>query len=306
MNAFRVLKNGTGFIKTWLDVGDDFRIRHASIPLHLVYKPIRGNGCQRDKTPYTHQLIPMNEEDWKFRKGLKIGGKSVYENLDLLAPGFEPAESLMAEEMRMLQNQITGMDVEGHETKNMRYMIESHATYYPPEKLKAVEIIVWWSLRHGLIHRVVENDPQFEQKIRPLSDYWIYPSDGFAYQRSLPEIIRHIQESANYTLKQKTDARDIAMMPPGFIDKDSGFDPHDHVLAPNTMYEIKKGTQIQWREKNISPIIEAQGELDRLWEKAKIRTGFTDIFMGQEPDRGTTLGGDGTRMNKAETRFKPV
>ena len=306
MNAFRVLKNGTGFIKTWLDIGDDFRIRHASIPLHLVYKPIRGNGCQRDKTPYTHQLIPMNEEDWKFRKGLKIGGKSVYENLDLLAPGFEPAESLMAEEMRMLQNQITGMDVEGHETKNMRYMIESHATYYPPEKLKAVEIVVWWSLRHGLIHRVIENDPDFEQKIRPLADYWLYSSDGYAYQRSLPEILRDIQEKADYTDKQVTDAADVAINPPGYIDKQREFGKENYLRAPTGLYEVERGTKIMFEERNIAAIIERGNYVDKLWDKAKIRSGFTDIFLGMEGERRSTLGGDKIRLSKAENRFQHI
>ena len=305
-NIFRIVKNGTGFLKTWLDVGDEFKVKHASIPLHLVYKPIRGNGCQRDKTPYYHQLIPMDENDWKFRQGLKIKGKNVYENLDMIAPGFEPAESLMAEEMRLLQNQITGMDVEGMESKDLRYMVETPMTYYPPKKLKAVEIIVWWSPRHGLIHRIIELDREFEQKIRSMADYWIYASDGFAYQRSMPEILRDIQEKASYTGKQTTDAADIAINAPAYISKQSDFGKSSFLRVPTGMYEVEKGTEITIEHRDISAIMERERHLDKLWDKAKIRSGFTDIFLGMEGERRTTLGGDQIRLNKAENRFQHI
>ena len=300
MNAFRMFKNGTGFVKTWLDIGDEFKIKHASIPMHLIYKPIKGNGCQRDKCSHYHQLIPMDENDWKFRKGLKIDGKTVYENLDMIAPGFEPSESLMGEELRMLQNQITGMDVEGMESRSLRYMVESHYTYYPPERLKAVELIVWWSLRHGLIHRTIENDTL----IRPMSDYWVYPSDGYAYQRSLPEILRSLQDDASYTKKQTADAADIAISPPVYIDKQSDFGQGSFLRVPTGMYQVEKGTNIQTEQRNIAAIIERGHYLDKLWDKAKIRSGFTDIFLGIEGERQTTLGGDRIRLSKAENRFQ--
>src|SRR3990167_4656661 len=159
-NIFRILLRGTSFIKTWLDIGGEFKLRHASIPMQLVYKPIRGNGCQRDKCDHISQFIPLTENDWKFRQGLKVGGKPVYENLDLVAPGFDPAaDSLGGEEMQLLKNQVTGMDVQTADARDLRWIVETKLTYYPPEKFKAVELIVWWSLRAGIIHRVVEVDP---------------------------------------------------------------------------------------------------------------------------------------------------
>ena len=301
-NLFRILLRGTGFMKSWLDIGDEFKLRHASIPMQLVYKPIRGNGCQRDKCDHISQFIPLTENDWMFRRGIKIKGKDVYENLDLIAPGFEPAsDSLGGEELQLLKNQITGMDIQTADARDLRWMVETQLTYYPPEKFKAVELIVWWSLRAGIIHRVVEVDPSIK---RSLADYWVYPSDGYSYQRSLPEIIRDIHEKANYTDKQVTDASDGAIMPPGFIEEGSGFDPMEHVLVPNGMYEVKRGTNIQWKQVNITPIIERSREIDKLWDKAKTRTGFTDIFMGLEPDRQNTLGGDRLRLAKANNRFK--
>lgn len=306
LNVFRVLKDGTGFVKTWLDVGDEFRVRHASIPMRLIYKPIRGNGCQRDKAPYYHQLIPLNEWEWKFRQGLTIGGKKVYENLDLLTPGFEPTESLAQEEMLLLQNQITGMDVEGAEQRDMRYLVETPMTYYPPGQFRAKEIVVWWSPRLGLIHRVIELDAKHERKVRGLADYWVYLSDGYAYQRSLPEILRDIQEKADYTDKQTTDAADVAINPPGYVDKQSDFAKGSFLRAPTGLYEVEKGTKITFETRDISAIIERGRHLDKLWDKAKIRSGFTDIFLGVEGERATTLGGDRIRLGKAETRFQDV
>ena len=303
-NAFRTLLRGTGFVKTWLDMGDIFKIRHASIPMQLIYKPIRGNGCQRNQCDHISQFIPLNESDWKFRQGLTFNGKKVYENLDMLAPGFDPAESLGSEEMKLLQNQITGMDVDTSDKRGLRWLVETKLTYYPPGQFRAKELIVWWSLRHGIIHRVIENEG--ENPMRDLADYWIYPSDGFAYQRSLPDVVRHIQEKANYTDKQVTDAADNAINPPAFIDKDSGFDPMEHVLVPNGMYEVRKGTNIQWKQLNISSIVERQREVAQLWEQAKLRTGFTDVFMGTQPDRQETLGGQRLQLNMAQNRFKTI
>lgn len=303
-NAFRTLLRGTGFVKTWMDMGDIFKIRHASIPMQLIYKPIRGNGCQRNQCDHISQFIPMNESDWKFRMGLTNKGQKIYENLDMIAPGFEPSDSLGGEEMKLLQNQITGMDVDMSDKRDLRWMVESKLTYYPPGKFKAVELIVWWSLRHGIIHRVIQNEG--DDPMRDLADYWVYPSDGFAYQRSLPDVIRHIQEKANYTDKQVTDAADNAINPPGFIDKDSGFDPMEHVLVPNGMYEVRKGTNIQWKQINISSIVERGRMVGELWEKAKLRTGFTDVFMGTQPQRQETFGAQKLQANMAQNRFKTV
>ncbi len=303
-NAFRTLLRGTGFVKTWLDMGDVFKIRHASIPMQLVYKPVRGNGCQRDKCDHITQFIPMTEADWKFRIGLTNNGKKIYENLDMIAPGFDMAESLGAEEMQLLANQITGMDIDTADKRDLRWMAETKLTYYPPGKFRAIELIVWWSLRHGLIHRVIENEG--DNPMRDLADYWVYPSDGYAYQRSLPDVIRHIQEKANYTDKQVTDAADNAINPPGFIDKDSGFDPQEHVLVPNGMYEVRKGTKIQWKETNISSIVERGRVVGECWEKAKIRTGFTDVFMGMQPDRAETFGAQKLQASMAQNRFKTI
>ena len=80
--------------------------------------------------------------------------------------------------------------------------------------------------------------------IRPLSDYGIWLNDGFAYNRSAPEILKDIQDKANYTDKQVTDAADKAISQPGYIEEGSGFDPNDHVRVPTGMYEVKKGTKI--------------------------------------------------------------
>lgn len=301
-NAFRTLQKGTGFVKTWVDFGDNFRMKNASVPLELVYKPIRKSGCQRQDTWFTHQLIPMDENDWKFRQGLRQDGKTIYENFDLIAPGWGAGEAFSAEDSMLIKSQITGLDVSASDKRDLRYMVETHITHYPKGKFKAMELAVWWSPKHGMIHRLIEN----KDLIRPLSDYGIYLNPGFAYHRSLPEILRDIQEKANYTDKQVTDAADKAISSPGYIEEQSGFDPNAHVRVPSGMYEVKKGTKITFEQANMAPLIERGNQIERLWDKAKIRSGFTDIFQGLEGERAGTLGGDKIRLNKAENRFRTV
>jgi len=296
LNIFRAYMDGTVFLKTWLDVGDDFKLRHASIPMRLVYKSIRGNGCQRDKCDHITQFIPLTENDWRFRKNLRIGGKKVYDHLEILAPGFEPAESLGAEELRLLQNQITGFDAEQNEDRTMRYMAETSMTYYPPGSRKAIEIIVWWSMRHGLIHRVVFND----DLIRNLADYWFYSSDGWAYQRSLPEILRGYQEKANYTDKQVTDAADIAINPPAYIDKQSSFKAENMLRVPTGMYEVEKGTRVTLEERNIAAIIERGNYLDRIWDKAWQRASLADVQQKVGTLKSDTATADLLRIKQSD------
>lgn len=301
-NAFRTCQKGTGFVKTWVDFGDNFKLKNASVPLQLIYKPIRKSGCQREDVPYTHQLIPLDENDWKFRQGIKINGKPVYKNLDLIAPGWGTGEAFSAEDNKLVQSQITGLDVQGSDARDLRYMVETHITHYPKGKFRAIELVVWWSPKHGMIHRFIEN----KDLIRPLSDYYIYMNPGYAYHRSIPELIRDIQEKANYTDKQVTDAADKAISAPGYIEEQSGFDPNAHVRVPSGMYEVKKGTKITFEQPNMAPLIERGNQIEKLWDKAKIRTGFTDIFQGLQEEGATTLGGDKIRLNKAENRFRTV
>ena len=45
--------------------------------------------------------------------------------------------------MSLLKTQVTGMDVDVSDKRDLRWMVETHMTYYPPEKKKAVEIVVW-------------------------------------------------------------------------------------------------------------------------------------------------------------------
>lgn len=301
-NSFRTLQKGTGFVKTWVDYGDNFKIRNASVPLQLVYKPIRKSGCQRQDTWFTHQLIPLDETDWKFRQGIRINGKPVYKHLDLIMPGWGAGEAFSAEDSQLVQSQITGLDISGSDKRDLRYMVETHITHYPKGKFKALELVVWWSPKHGMIHRYIQN----VDLIRPLSDYYVYMNPGYAYHRSLPEILRDIQEKANYTDKQVTDAADKAISAPGYIEEQSGFDPNAHVRVPSGMYEVKKGTKITFEQPNMASLIERGNMIDKLWDKAKTRSGFTDIFQGLEGPRSGTLGGDKIRLNKAENRFRTV
>lgn len=302
MNSFRTIQKGTGFVKTWVDFGDNFKIKNSSVPLNLIYKHIRGMGCKRGDCQGYHQLIPLTENDWKFRQGIQIGSKNVYKNLEAIVPGWGAGEAFSADDAMLIQQQATGLDVYGSDARDLRYMVESHWTHYPKGKFKAVELIVWWSPKHGLIHRVIEN----KDMIRTMSDYGIWLNPGFAYQRSAGEILMDIQQKANYTDKQTTDAADKAISQPGYIEEGSGFDPNAHVRVPTGMYEVKKGTKVTFEQTNMAAIIERGNHVDKLWDKAKIRLGFTDIFMGLNTEGAQTLGGDKIRLGKAENRFRAL
>lgn len=303
-NCFRTIQKGTGFVKSWVDFGDNFRLKTASVPLHLIFKRIRGAGCQRDNCQGYHQLIPLTPNEWLFRQGIRIGNKPVYKNLEMILPGFSPGMGFTSDDAQLLMSQITGLDVAGSDSREIRYMVESHWTHYPKGKFKAVELVVWWSPRNGMIHRVIEN----KDLVRGMSDYGLWLNPGFAYNRSAPEILRNIQEKANYTDKQVTDAGDKAISAPGYIESGSDFDPQAHVRVPTGMYEVKKGTKITFEQTNMSAIIERGNQIDKLWDKAKTRLGFTDIFMGLEagPGASKTLGGDRLRLGKAENRFRTL
>ena len=300
LNAIRTLMHGTGFVKTWMaDIGESYKIKHASVPIELVYKPIKEDGCQIDDTSHVTHLIPLNENDWNFRRGLKINGKPIYDNIDFIMPGFATSETLTQEELKQLENQITGLAISEAEARDYRYMAETQLTYYPPGSFKGVELTVWWSLRNGLIHRVVKNDDM----IRNWSSYKCYAIPGSGFHLSLPWKIKNIQEKANYTDKQITDASDVAINAPGFIEEGSGFDPSTQVLVPTGMYEVKRGTKVQFAEKNISPIIQRSAELDVLWGHAQKLSMFTEYQQGAEPERDIKVGVERLRAKKSEDRF---
>ena len=301
-NIRRTLRHGTGFVKTWMDIGEEYKIKHASIPLNLILKPVKEDGCQRHQTSHITHLIPLNENDWNFRRGLKIGSKPVYDHLDLIAPGFSQSETLTQEELKMLENQVSGLSISEAEVRDYRYMAETQVTYYPPDSTRAKELIVWWSLRHGVIHRVINN----EDLIRNWSSYKCYPIDGVAFHMSLHWKIRNIQEKANYTDKQVTDASDIAMMSPGFIEEGSGFDPQTQVMVLTGLYEVKRGTKIDYPQRNIAPIIQRAAELDRLWHDAQRLSMFNEYQEGTTPDRDLKVGVERLRAKKSEDRFQTM
>ena len=301
-NIFRTLLHGTGFVKTFLDVGQQFKFKHASVPITLIYKSIKGDGCQVDDCNHITQLIPLTENEWKFRVGLKFKGKSVYDDLEKIGPGFKPVEGINTESLKNLESQITGLDLESHESRDLRYFAETHLTYYPKNSFKPIELAVWWSLSGNMIHRVIVN----KDKIRPFSDYKIYPNPGKAFHYSLPKKIRNVQEKANYTDKQITDASDSVIQPEVFITEGSGFDPNNYVKVLNGMYEVKRDTQIKTLERNISPIIQRAGEIDRLWREAEQLDGFTELFQGLQTRQSNTLGADKIRFTQSQGRFRTL
>lgn len=300
-NIFRTILNGTGFVKTWIDIGSEFAIKNASIPIENILKPAYGEGCQKDNCDHIFQIVPLTENEKKFRETLRHNGKLVYDGMDNLVKGVNVSDA-DRELQRSLMSRVSGIDLERVESSDLYFWVEGHLTYYPPGSMRARELIVKFCLNNGYVNRVVDN----KDIVRPYSDYYIYKLPGLAFHQSLPDKIRNVQEKANYTDKQVTDAADKAISSPAYIDENPGFNPQEHVRVPGGMYEVKKGTQIQYDQTNMSAIIERGNYVEKLWDRAERLTGFTDLFQGREPERRLTATTDKIRTAKAENRFKAI
>jgi hypothetical protein len=300
--AFWTFLHGTGTVKALIDLSDEYRLKPVSVRIQNMYVPFYSKGYQKKDTDIVHQIIPWSNADYESRKLLKINGKSVYEGLDELLPGFRVGQMSGSDEQKVLESQITGIDLSAEESREMRFPVETYITFYPRESTKAVELIVWWNPATGTIFRKIVN----KDDIRPFSRYYLYDIPNSFYKMSLPEKIRNVQEKANYTEKQITDASDKALNQSAFMEEGNSFDPDSSARVPGGMYEIKRGTKITFETPDIGPIIARRGEIDRLWDLAERMTGLTELFQGRETDRKNTATSDRIRTRKAENRFSTI
>lgn len=300
-------KHGTSPIKVIRSVANGFELNIEKIPVERIYLPIDAKSPQIKHTDHITQCIPLTANDLIQRV---IWG--VYKNMDQIAKGWNIGGAVTPEKLAYVRQQATGLDIVTKLNRDSWWIAETYITYYPKASsgpygpmrnfLKARELIVTWAPTTGKIMRVIENS----DGIRPYSFFTPYPNDDMIFGKSIPEKIRHVQEKANYTDKQVTDAGDKALSPAGFYDGSNGFDPSLSMRAPTGMYPVKNVGSIQWEQVNIGPIIERKQEIKELWLQAERLTGFTDLFQGVNSGVTDTLGQDQMRAASANRRLNGV
>ena len=295
-NVFQMLLHGTSYLKIVRQVGEQgkFGLSMDMIPIDRIYLSIDSKSPDIGECECVVQIVPLSANDLRQRMAW-----GVYKNLDKVAKGWTIGNSNSPEKLAQIRQQIMGLDITRKITRDTWFIGEAYLTYYPKNSLRARELIVWFAPSTGAILRVIDNS----DKIRPFADWYCYPNPGMAFHRSLPEIIRNLQEKANYTDKQVTDAADKAISPAGFYDATSGFDPNMSLRVPTGMYPMKNAGSIQWEQVNLAPIMERKQEIENLRMEVQGMTGFTDYYQGINSGRTKTLGQDVMRAKKADIRF---
>ena len=298
-NTFQMLKHGTSHLKVVRQAREDgkFQLDLNTVPVEWIYMAIDAKSPEIGDSECNIQIVPLLSNDLRDR--IRWG---VYKNLDKIGKGWNVGNANSPEKLAQLKQQITGLDVTRRVTRDTWFIGEAEITYYPKYSLRARELIVWFAPSTGAILRVIDNT----DKIRSLADWYVYPNPGMAYHRSLPEIVRHVQEKANYTDKQVTDAGDKAISPAGFYDSTSGFQPNMSLRVPTGMVPMKNVNSIVWEQVNIAPIMERKDEIRNLWLDAERISGFSDLWQGVNSRQTNTLGQDVLRSKKADIRFKTV
>ena len=298
LNTFRTLFNGTSFVKTFIDwESDEFKLRHACIPAEYMHGRIRSNGLQVKDTDFVIQIIPLTDTEYEKRKNLKINGKKYYDNFYSIPHGVVFGDMTL-DAIRNEEAAAFGLDVSGFDDRSRRYIAEAYCTFYPMGSMRPLELVVSFAPSNGAILHYRIN----EDKIRPFSDYYLYPNPGAMFHMSLPKKIKDIQLKANYVDKQVTDAADKAISQPGYLEEGSRFAVSRSVRVPSGMYEIKAGSRVTFENVDMAPIVERGRQIDALWDKAERLSGFTDLYQGTTPDRRLSATTDTLRFQKSEGR----
>ena len=299
---FDTLLHGTGILKVLASIGDDFQVTPRSVDIENIYTHIDAQGFKTDQMERITQIVPLTLQEKLRRVNARINGKKVYEGLENLPAGFKINGVMGDDELRQIQDEVSGTDTEKRKHDDLYSLAESYVSYQPDVASKTVELVVWWSPFTGQVFRVVENT----EKVRPFARFWLYDYRRRFFKRSLPNLLKNIQEKADYTDKQVTDAADKAIMPAGFFEEGGGFDPDVMMRVPGGMYPIRNPNTINWERVEMGAILERGRQLDVLWDKAERLSGFTPIFQGRQPERDETLGAVQLRTNKADVRFSTI
>lgn len=281
-----------------LRVDEKNRIKPINVPLEFIYLPIDSQTPDPDDCEGITRIIPMSGNH--IRRRLAEGR---YRNLNALTKDFFP-RSLLAEEMRRMREEVEKLGETTAHSRDTYYMAERYFTYYPKGSLRRRELIVTFSPANGQILRKIEN----KDGIRPFIKKMFYPNYGKAFDRSLPEMLRNIQEKADWKSKQSTDNTDKANSPSMYYDAlENKFDPRLNMRQPNAAYPMKNLNSMKFEEINIAPIMLLDRQIANLYLQAERRSGITDMMQGvasaSTPD---TLGQDQMRSQRADVRFTKI
>ncbi len=293
------LLHGTSYEKI-IRIGkpNENRIATLNCPIQNIYLPIDAEGPEIDQSDHIIHLIPLSANDMRERIG-----SGVYKNLDKVGKGFLPGGENTPERLRQLQQEISGLSLSAKNSRDTYWIAEVYKTYYPKGSVRPIELVCWFSPSTGAILRVIEN----KEDMRPFVDKYFYENPGYAYHFSLPERLRNIQEKANYSDKQATDAIDKAISPAMFYNGTDKFDPRMNFRAPTAAYPMQNVNSIQWEPVNIAPILAQRNEIRNLYLEAERITGFTDLQQGiSTAASANTLGQDVLRSKSADTRFRKI
>lgn len=268
------------------------------IPIENMIYPVDTKGYQGNETDHVFQEVLLDDNDMEDRKVM-----GVYDNIDDIPKGRKLINT--SERLQQARDAISGRGVNTRRNRDYYYLLECYLTYYYTPKgekggkapKKKVELICTVAPASKMLLRIAEN-PLVDENgnaVRPFVE--LIPYD----ERSLPEIVRKIQEELDYAHNQNINAADKAISPPGFYPSNGDFDPELNQLVPGGFYPAPNPRDIVFQEINVNPIFERQE--DRYWDLAERLTGLTELFQAVQPDSSSTLGEAVLRNNRAEIRF---
>lgn len=296
--------------------GQKKKIIWRRINIWNMFLPVNAQGVQPRHTDHVFELIPLDENDWESRKGLKgPDGKVVYDGIEDLGKGNYIFSSTGMEEITTAKDRTSGTSLGDMYSRDMRYILECYLTYPHKDKktneVTLVELVVTLAPNGGKVMRKVENtdiDEATGDAVRPyVWKFQPYPREDRAYGDSLPWLIRQSQEELDYAHNQVFNAIEKIVKTPTFYDPNGGFDPEEVQMTPNGWYPVPNPNQnIFIPSYDYGSIFQHYRSFDLYWEYAQRQTGLTELFQGRQQDRQTTLGEAEIRTNKAEIRFKVI
>lgn len=304
-NAFQVLLHGTSYIKVTRTVPvSKFGVKLTVIPIEDIYLPIDARSPAIEDTDHVTHVVNNSVQDLIIKARLRDSrGNPFFQNLDVITPGWNIGGSGGgSQELTQMRDMIYGTDLSTRASRENFYIAETHLTWWHSAGALPMELKVWWAPSTGEIFRWVLN----EDGIRPFADSYIYPNHGRSFHRSLAELLKNVQDKANYSDKQATDAADIAMSPATFVDEGDGFNPGKYQRVPTGVYGIPKGSRVFFEQPNIQPIIERKQEIENLWNLAGNLSGFTEPLQGVLPSVRVTATTDVLRNRASQSRLKTV
>ncbi len=300
-NTFQALLHGTSYIKVVRKPPvTRFTVDMVVVPIKDIYLPIDSSGPEVGKCEHVTHIVGNSVQDLIIKAQLKDSkGHNIFKNVDKITPGWSIGSLTNQKDITGMYDIVYGTDLTGKINRDTYFWAETYITWYHSAGARPMELVVWWAPSTGeILHWNLNEDG-----IRPFADTFLYPDYGRAFHRSLPEILKNVQDKANYTDKQITDSSDIAISPGTFIPEGEKFMPGRYQRVPSGIFGIPIGTTVQFEQPNISPILERKGEREDIWNLAGNLSGFTEPLQGILPSRSITATTDVLRDRASKSRL---